>query len=86
MRILGARYLVEMDLQTETDSGIVIANSDSKLDDGIRKCRIVEVGESGTIKKGSVVLCERFAGIPVEIEAGKAQMIVDHADIVAVVE
>lgn len=71
--------------ETETKSGIVLADKDGKCDDGARKCEVIAIGNPSFAEPGMIVLCEQFAGIPVNVSGDGVEMIVDYADIAAIV-
>lgn len=84
IRVLGDRCLVELALKTkETDSGIQLVSEEEHEQ---VKGTVLEVGNDGPVAVGDRVLMEQFAGYVVDdVECDGVPVIVDYADILAIV-
>lgn len=84
IKVLGDRCLVELALKTkETDSGIqLVSDEEHEQVKGV----VLAVGNSGPVAVGDRVLMEQFAGYVVDdVECDGVPVIVDYADILAIV-
>lgn len=82
VHVLGDRCMVRLlSARTETDSGIQLITEEEYRE---QEAEVISVGTPGPVKAGDRILFEKFAGCPIDLGDTDLYMIVDYADILAI--